>query len=346
MKLFIARLLSGICLYILLGLSIESSVLSNTILAMGYRSLLIFSPLFCALFRSHSLSISFLFVLIAVGFYFFKMEIIGSVLAALGLSIGGFLIKKVAAESASSAGLNKIALSLANIVAGLSLTITDNNYSQGLLIAAAMMLISLVMIKAQKTEPVINESILPKGGLNSLWHQDLGWLLIGCSIGIRIFGLYAVLPWYLTHKLGDLPAWYGTLLMIYGALVILVQFPAVSKKMHVSLRTALFALGLSFIVIAVPELFSVELFWGGVLWVSLLAAEEMFAPFIDFHASSSNKLLLKEFSISLGGGLCVLMMRLIELPYLVAGSGLLLMCVGYLLVHDKTRQLNLKAVEK
>ena len=119
--------------------------------------------------------------------------------------------------------------------------------------------------------------------------------------------MYIILPAHLENKLGHLPKWYGITLMVYGFVVILTQLHAISKKFFISLLSSIIALGFSCLILTTPSLFCVETMGGALLWVFLLALEEIFAPYIDFYAAKAKALLVKELSIGLGGGICILL---------------------------------------
>ena len=119
--------------------------------------------------------------------------------------------------------------------------------------------------------------------------------------------MYIIMPRYLIKTLGYLPNWYGLTLVLYGVVVILTQMPVIGKKVSFSLRASIIALGFSCAIMSFPNLFFIETFVGALLWCFCLALEELFAPFIDFHAARTNHLLVKEMSIGIGGALCFLL---------------------------------------
>ena len=167
------------------------------------------------------------------------------------------------------------------------------------------------------------------------WLKLGGWLAIGIAIGIRIFGMFTILPQYLLNYHGYLPAWYGLVIIAYSGAVILSQVFAISSKKSFSLETPLLALLASIGVLAIPDLFSAQYSWGAVLWVLALALEEVFAPYIDVHASQSQSLLAKEVGVSIGGGICVLLSRSFASPLLISLIGMALIILGFALLSWK-----------
>ncbi|PCJ29017.1 MAG: hypothetical protein COA94_02865 [Rickettsiales bacterium] len=116
-----------------------------------------------------------------------------------------------------------------------------------------------------------------------------------------------------------------------------MQFPAVSKKIHFSFSTAITALGISLILLAMPYLFYIEYLYGAAIWCSLLAFEEMFAPYIDYYAAKHNAILTKEVSISIGGGLSVFWMRYFHDPTILIMFSLLLLLLAHYILALRIR---------
>jgi hypothetical protein len=282
------------------------SVIAGSILVAGYRSLLAFSPYLYKILGKRDLVCSILLAIVGLLICFvLHFYTIGALLIASGLSVGGFILKAIAAEDPSTSALNRLAITTGNIGAGAILFFTENYdiYSIGIVL---LLLVSCCFLKMPASEK--RTSIMPLNTKSLMQNKtpNLIWCLFGIAIGIRVFGMYVIMPQYLINTLGHLPEWYGLTLILYGIVVILTQIPVIHKKVSFPLSTSIIALAFSCIVMSVPNLFFIETFLGAMLWCFCLAIEELFAPFIDFHAACSNHLLIKEISIGIGGAICFL----------------------------------------
>ena len=329
MDLFLMRFFLAIAFYICISFTGQVSIVAGSVLVAGYRSLLAFSPYIHARFGKYDLLFSILLsisgVVICFGLNFYS---VGAFLIAMGLSVGGFILKAIAAETPALSALNKVAITSGNIGAGAILLMTNNHY----MFSIAIMLILLVSSCFLKMPESCKRSFINPLTIKTLIQNktsNLVWLFFGMAIGIRVFGMYIIMPQYLLQKLGYLPHWYGLILVLYGVIVILTQIPVIVKKVSFSLTTSIIALGLSCIIIGLPNLFYVENFIGALLWCFCLAIEELFAPFIDFHAAQTNHLLIKEISIGIGGALCFLVslakisiesLGVVSILFILAGS--------------------------
>lgn len=120
--------------------------------------------------------------------------------------------------------------------------------------------------------------------------------------GLRVFGAYAILTQHLQkyHVLDQ----YARFLLIYSLMVILFQIPAIVKKKLYSLKITLGELFIYLVIMCLYEWLAIHLFFNGLVWLGLLAIEEIFEPYIDYYSNKSNALLYKELGIALGGALC------------------------------------------
>jgi len=324
MLLFLIRLFSAICAYIFLAkANIYFTTLEHFVFVGGYRSLLLFSPFIVFLFKSKSSFIIFLISAICSeaillvsnpSFHFLSIAML-----SLGLSSGGYLIKQQAAETAQKASFNKLALCFGSIISGLIISTAVDNQPFFIHICSFLLFLSacLSFILSKKNIKG-NENI--KKRPPSLFLKIL-FLSVGISIGIRVFGLFVIFPQYLLTIYDKLPTWYGVEMTFYATLVILSQLPAAFKIKQFSFEIALFALFISCLILAFPSIFFVQFLTGALFWSSLLAIEEVFAPFIDKEASKYNCLLYKEIGMGVGAGISVLIMRQIHSPLVVGGIG-------------------------
>jgi hypothetical protein len=307
MNLFLIRFFLAVAFYVCVTFTGQMSIVAGAVLVAGYRSLLAFSPYINAIFGKHDLLSSILLSIIGViAFFGLHFYVVGAFFIALGLSVGGFILKAIAAETPALSGLNKVAITSGNIGAGAILFMVDNHYMSSIgivlvLLASSCFLKMPELLERSSVKPLTIKSLIANKTSN------LVWLFFGIAIGIRVFGMYIIMPRYLIKTLGYLPNWYGLTLVLYGVVVILTQMPVIGKKVSFSLRASIIALGFSCAIMSFPNLFFIETFVGALLWCFCLALEELFAPFIDFHAARTNHLLVKEMSIGIGGALCFLL---------------------------------------
>jgi hypothetical protein len=306
MNLFLIRFFLAVAFYVCISFAGKVSIMAGSILIVGYRALLAFSPYIHDILGKHDLVFSILLsisgVVVCFGLNFYS---VGAFLIAMGLSVGGFVLKAIAAETPALSALNKVAITSGNIGAGAILLMTDNHYMSSITIIL-ILLISSCFFKMPESHKRSSINPLTIKTLIKNRTSNLVWLFFGMAIGIRVFGMYIIMPQYLLQTLGYLPHWYGLTLVLYGVIVILTQIPVIGKKVSFSLITSIVALGLSCMILCLPNIFFIENFVGAMLWCFCLAIEELFAPFIDFHAARTNHLLIKEISIGIGGALCFL----------------------------------------
>jgi len=284
----------------------QADVLAGSIMVFGYRSFLALSPYANKYFKNNDLLFSMILsvcgVILCLAFDQYSAGAIG---IAMGLSIGGFILKSIASENPSTSGINKVAITSGNIGAGAVLFWTHNHLTPSVAFALFLLVVAcFIKAPVSQQRPAIKPLTI-----RNLWDNKLSnlvWFFFGLAIGIRVFGMYTIMPIYSMRKLGYIPDWYGITLMLYGALVILSQLPAVYKKVSFSLNASIIALAVSCLVMGLPGVFCIETFAGAMLWCACLATEEIFAPYIDFHAAKTNHLLVKEISIGLGGAVCLL----------------------------------------
>lgn len=339
--LFLIRFLSAIAFYICIVISNQYGVISTTIFTMGHRSLLFFSPYLSKSFKNYDGVVSL--AIAAIGVFFlllFKWTVLGVIFIAFGLSTHGFIIKSIAADSAENSGRNKIAINFGNIGAGLILLLINNNEYFSLLITMTILMmatfisyVSFSSIKHRKeVAPLTFNAIKENKSLYFIW------LCFGIAIGIRVFGLYIIMPEYLINTLGELPAWYGLTLMLYGGFVILTQYYVIIRRGKVSLYISMLALAISCVIMSIPSFFKIETLSGALIWVTCLALEEVFTPYIDCHASKTNTLLVKELAIGLGGALCALLTHTFFCIELLGKIAILCLVIGMtVLYYSKNR---------
>ena len=106
-----------------------------------------------------------------------------------------------------------------------------------------------------------------------------------------------------------MPEWYGLLLSIYSILVILFQMPTVKYKVSFSIRISFLSLLITSMILGSSSLFHLESFIGSLIWLFLLATQELFSGTIDVASNKDKSLLTKEIFVGIGGGISTLLMR-------------------------------------
>lgn len=314
---FIVRLVSAITLYLLLSkANVYFDEVGQSVLVGGYRFLLIFSPFLDYLFP-HAVFVGFLIACAALIGLYFEPSLLFIFLTTLGLSCGGFMIKKQAAETAQGAAFNKLALSLGSIVAGVLLFLIPDSRAVFFTVSSFLLICTCFIVYFCPRYSVGPQTL----SYTTTVQSAMAWIFCGIGIGIRVFGMFVILPQYLIHQIGELPDWYGLVVSVYGIAVLASQLPAIYLTKTLSFKLSIAALFISCIVLALPQAFAAEYFVGSLFWCFLLVLEEMFAPYIDAEASKNKALLYKELGVGLGGAASVYLMRSFSSPLATGLSG-------------------------
>jgi hypothetical protein len=135
------------------------------------------------------------------------------------------------------------------------------------------------------------------------------WSLIGVATGIKLTGIFAILPQYIIQKTGALPSWYGTLVMVNSLGVIFFQHKIIYwLEKTKGPWTGLAAMS-AMVLLAVPHLIRVEIFTLAVFWISLLTFGECALSRYDKIASAEGYLFPKEILVGLGSFVTVYLSR-------------------------------------
>lgn len=328
---FFIRLVTAACFFTLLGkANIWLNPVSNAILAVGYRSFLVLSPGFSRLTKQFAIAAALLFS--GIGVLLLLMHgkwsiILGAIILGVGVSVSGYLIRAVAAETPKGAAHNKMVANIGSLIAGLILMLSFHSralfFAIGAIIFMALSLLAASTTRKQKTITLT----APK---KFDFCKTVGWVLCGLGVGIKLFGVFSVLPQFLIAKIGYLPFWYGIMIFINSIAIILFQLPIIhfigrfghnNQAIKITLTIMFFGM----LLIAFPKFFFVEWFFGALLWTILLSLVECAASYLDVEGSKSGFLLIKETSIGLGGGLTVLASRCIP----VVNSSMVIGSLGF-----------------
>lgn len=338
---FVARAISAAILFFFLGkANIWLSAEANTVLAFGYRVFLLAAPLFMRFVGVWSTSLSFFIASLGVFCWTAHEPITGALLVALGLSCGGFLIKSQATETARGAASNKVALNMGSMASGalLGLPLLQSREVANTLGILALLCCAILGAiepaqswlrnrRLQGARPSLPRRYFFDGGLSAAMR----WTWIGTAIGIKLFGVFSVLPQHLIATSGVLPPWFGAMILLNSALVILLQHLVMSRIREFSSSTVVWILAFGLVVLGAPGLFFADHWMGAAIWVCILSIIECCASRLDVDASADQALLPKEAAVGLGAALSVLCARNLPPhmgPPTLAALGLLALFAG------------------
>ncbi len=314
-RFIVIRMVTAVSLFSVLGkANVWLDASTNGVLALGYRAFLLLTPLTLVWFGTQSLSITLLIAGCGLLIFAASSNPIFTVLAALllvyGISIAGYLIKSEASRSKEGAAYNKIALNLGSLLAGLILIIPELSPCL-FFVGAALVVLLCVPIAWGEVSPVVST---PVASRHRSLKTKLTWSIAGIVIGIKLFSVFSILPQAIIQKTGRLPEWYGLMLILNSAVVVLLQMPV----MHLIERTGRFKLQciiamiiVGFVVLSVPATFKVHTFFGATVWLTILSIAECSLSYLDYFAARRDAMFVKEVSVGLGTGLTVVIMRML-----------------------------------
>ncbi|TDG94793.1 hypothetical protein [Cardinium endosymbiont of Culicoides punctatus] len=248
-------------------------------------------------------------------------HMVGVAMLAFGLSTANFLVKQESALLPKKSAWNKIATNLGPLFVGLLLQYW--NHKSEKVLSSMLIPILFVWLLSSPIVSSHNNIYIKIKGFFPITIKKICWLLVGIVIGLRVFGVYVILGQHLLHY--HVVHHYAHYLSMYSLMVILFQIPAIIKKQLYPLKITISALLLSISIMCLHEWFAIHLFFNGLIWLGLLAIEEIFAPYIDYYSNKSHALLYKELGISLGGALCpILFMYEHNITYLIILFSILL----------------------
>jgi len=321
-RLFVIRMITAVSLFAVLGkANVWLDTATNSILALGYRALLLLLPLTLLILGRRSLSVTLLcaglgLVLLALtsqqGVVMFA-----AALFAYGIAIAGYLIKSEAAQTKEGAAYNRVAMNMGSLVAGLILLsplLTPTTFFLG---AAAFVLLCLPIAFGATftTAPGVAPAVAHEG---SGWRNKLPWVVAGIIMGIKLFGVFSILPQAILLETGELPAWYGLMLILNSAVVVFAQMPVmklIERTGRFKVLTVIAIIAGGFAVLSSPALFHVETLLGALVWVALLSVAECAFSYLDYFSVKQNNMFVKEVSLGVGAGLTVLVMRVVPAPF-------------------------------
>jgi len=331
LRLFTIRMITAVSLFAVLGkANVWLDTATNSILALGYRALLLLLPLTLLVLGRRSLSVTLLcaglgLVLLALTSNQ-GMVMFAAALFAYGIAIAGYLIKSEAAQTKEGAAYNRVAMNMGSLVAGLILLSPLLTPTMFFLGAAAFVLLCLPIALGATftTEPLVSR---PASQAGSNRGSKLPWVIAGIIMGIKLFGVFSILPQAILLKTGELPTWYGLMLILNSAVVVFAQVPVMKLIERTGRFKVLAVIGIivgGFAVLSSPSAFHVETLAGALIWVALLSIAECAFSYLDYFSVKQNNMFVKEVSLGVGAGLTVLIMRVVPAPY----NALVLAAIG------------------
>jgi hypothetical protein len=183
---------------------------------------------------------------------------------------------------------------------------------------------------------------IPKTFSKKRWA---GWLLVGVAVGIKLFGVLSVLPQYILANTGKLPYWFGIIVFVNSAIIIVLQLPIIHwvekfKENNQSFKITLGLMVMGMLLIAFPQSFYAYTLVGALIWTILLSVIECFVSYLDVQGSRAGFLLVKETAVGLGAGLTVFFSRYLpsHLSSIAIGAaGLLAIFAATILLYEDLR---------
>lgn len=347
---YVIRFLSALSLFALLAkANIWLDPISNIMLVLGYRFLLLLSPLIVKHLGRKSAFYAFLISSIGTTIWLLSIDVlmyISVLFIGLGISVGGYLIKSIAVETPEGAGFNKVALNLGSFLSGLVVATLDLNKTYFLLLFTLIFLICafLSLLFVNQSKNTITDNSITSYRLDKI---SFSWTLIGLALGIKLFSVFAILPQLLLADNPVLPNWYGTAISLNSATIVLFQMPLI-KLINKSSRpdnTSLIILMIGMAVISLPSFIGITTIEIGFLWIFVCSIIECFVSYLDVTASKFNSLLYKEASVGLGAALAVGVMRFFSInvsPIILSTIGFIAILIGLFLLRTSPLKSNLK----
>lgn len=339
--LILIRVITAITLFAVLGLAnVWLDTATNTVLALGYRFGLVFLPLTLVIAGARSLVTALVFMAVGAGLLYSQNSAYTSIVAAClfsyGAAISGYLIKNTAAQTKKGAANNRIAMNLGAFVAGLVIMLPFLTPTLFFLSATSLIAICTVIAIRQKTDiSTIHVKIFAGQSPSTL----VAWVLVGTAMGMMLFGVFSVLPQAILRNGSELPGWYGAMIILNSAVVILGQIPSlklIEKMGNYRMATISGFVILGFFLLAIPDLFYVHTLSGAIIWVFLVSIAECAFGHIDYYSVRQKTMFIKEICIGLGAALTVGIMRTVAMPFspiVVATTGISFMLIWWALSH-------------
>ncbi len=338
LKMMTLRTLTAMVLFLFLAQAntwVDTS--THLVLAVGYRAFLVASPLFLifGLGGGMKLAMGIGVLSTALCYYFINAWSLGAF--ALSMAVSGYIAKYVNAKSSQGAADNKVALNIGSMLSGCFLMVGATKNSL-VLISLGALIVSFYLAANESFEGHGKESgghspALPK---KIDFRALIGWSLIGIATGIKLTGIFVILPQYLIYRLGGVPTWFGSLIIINSLGVILFQHRIMKFLESVGDNMVLVFSLTAMTLLALPGLMQVHRLALGVTWILFLTIGECALSFYDKTARVAGYLLPKEIMVGVGSFITVYLSRHISGQIYLGGSvGVGCLLLGSLLTRSE-----------
>lgn len=283
-----------------------------TILILGYRLGVFVTPWFQRVFKSYSGPASFAMAALGAIAWHFGHEEIAAPLTALGMAISSYLIKAKAAHTARGAAWVAVAMNAGSLAAGAVLALAVGEKSLVILGGAGVLAVCAALAFKLDETSEAHAPTTPPRSLSSA-RAVATWTMLGMATGILVFAVFSVLPQTLMANplhTGALPEWYGWLVSINAAIVVVVSVPLARYTSRYDLTGGVVPLIFGLITLLMPLILPVGTFAGALIWVCLISLCESGLSALDHLAVKDRSLLVKDASFGVGAGLCMLVSRL------------------------------------
>ncbi len=333
----ILRVLMALVLFLIMAQSnVWADTQSHLVLAVGYRALLVLTPFFVHFGYSKGMSISLLLGVLALGLAYFSFNTWALGIFALSMAVSGYICKFSNSQTIKGAADNKVALNIGSLAAGVLILWTQQ---KDILIGLSILALLVAYFFSTRIDWDVKKEIQ----LPTLCRQKInlfrlaGWSLIGIATGIKLTGVFTILPQYLIHKTGTLPNWFGAMLIINSLGVIFVQHQVLNYLGRSKKNLTLLLSTSAMILLAIPSLFNVENQMGAILWIALLTLGECALSHYDTVAKNQGYLFPKELMVGVGSFLTVYLGREFpEVSGLSGGLGAACLLIGFALTKAPT----------
>lgn len=349
-EMMLVRTLTAAVLFTVMAqANIWTSTSAHLILAVGYRFFLLAAPFFMFIGIGRGMNLALLLCLMGLAACFWRVDGLPLGIFALGMAVSGYIAKSVAAHSSQGAADNKVSLNIGSLISGsILMLMTDKTLiltlASILVVAAAWLSYRIPWAKIADDTPL--KTMFKATSIRSNWDfkLTLGWSLIGIATGIKLTGIFVILPQYLLQKLGSIPGWYGSIVMINSVIIIFAQHRIMKILDGRGIGTTMTLAVSTMVLLALPSFMAVEHMLGAGLWIALLTVGECALSAYDRMARVSGYLFPKELMVGIGSFLTVFFTRHVpEMNYLSGVVGILCFLAGSALVGHMTKKVPVHA---
>lgn len=337
----IIRAMTAAVLFVMLTkANVWADTQTHLVLAVGYRAFLVGAPLFLFLGLNHGMRLALALCLLGTLGTIVSVNAFTLGILALGMAVSGYLAKFVATHTTRGAADNKVSLNIGSLLSGLILMVMTDSLSIKLLSCACLALAILLAFKvdwSKQMDHVPDHAQKSQAKRKFKLRPYLGWGFIGVATGIKLTGIFAIMPQYLMLKTGVLPPWFGSLIIFNSVMVIVMQHQVLSLlDRFPHYLTVLLSLS-AMVVLALPSVMGVENPFLAIFWVLLLTVGECALSQYDRIAKEEGYLFPKELMVGVGSLITVSLSRSWTQDIYWSGlAGALCLVAGTLVLWQKT----------